>query len=75
MSEETESKEKDEWREELERRNLGKKAAEAQSKKEESEIRELAMKRKHEKRENEAYLRRLREQIKADKYASVFFVL
>ncbi|VDK50845.1 unnamed protein product [Anisakis simplex] len=64
---EEERKKKEELEKEMERRNMGKLLSDAKSAREEKEIRELAEKRRRDKIEAEQQLRRLREQIKADR--------
>uniref|UniRef100_A0A0R3RRC9 UBX domain-containing protein 4 n=1 Tax=Elaeophora elaphi TaxID=1147741 RepID=A0A0R3RRC9_9BILA len=60
-------KKNEENQKEIERRNLGKLMAEAKASREERERREMMEQKNREKREQEAYLQKLRQQIKADK--------
>ncbi|KAL4003254.1 UBX domain family protein [Acanthocheilonema viteae] len=60
-------KKNEENHKEIERRNLGKLMLEAKASHEERERREMIEQKNREKREQEAYLKKLREQIKADK--------
>ncbi|VDM09023.1 unnamed protein product [Wuchereria bancrofti] len=60
-------KKKEENEKEIERRNLGKSLAESKASREERERREIMEQRNREKREQEAYLEKIRQQIKADK--------
>ncbi|VDM44743.1 unnamed protein product [Toxocara canis] len=62
-----ERKRKEEREKELERRNAGKLMAEAKMAREEKEARELAEQRRRDKLESQQQLKRLREQIKADR--------
>uniref|UniRef100_A0A0N5AK99 UBX domain-containing protein 4 n=1 Tax=Syphacia muris TaxID=451379 RepID=A0A0N5AK99_9BILA len=65
--EDDERRRKEALEKEIERRNVGKAMAEAKAKRDEMEIQELAQQRRREKLENEKQLKRLREQIKADR--------
>ncbi|CAG9539050.1 unnamed protein product [Cercopithifilaria johnstoni] len=60
-------KKSEENQKEIKRRNLGKLTAEAKVSREERERREMIEQKNQEKREKEAYLKKVREQIKADK--------
>uniref|UniRef100_A0A0M3IEH3 UBX domain-containing protein 4 n=1 Tax=Ascaris lumbricoides TaxID=6252 RepID=A0A0M3IEH3_ASCLU len=62
-----ERRKKEEHEKELERRNAGKLMAEARAAREEREARELAEQRRRDKLESQQQLKRLREQIKADR--------
>ncbi|EFO25254.2 UBX domain-containing protein [Loa loa] len=60
-------KKNEENQKEIERRNLGKLMVEAKASREERERREMVEQKNREKREQEAYLNKIRQQIKADK--------
>ncbi|KAK6102271.1 UBX domain family protein [Brugia pahangi] len=60
-------KRKEENEKEVERRNLSKSIAESKASREERERRDIMEQRSREKREQEAYLEKIRQQIKADK--------